>query len=212
MDAEFWHRKWALNEIGFHESTPNPLLVTHFPALSLAQGSRLFLPLCGKSLDIHWLLARGYRVCGVELSQRAVEQLFAELALVPAIAAIGAMTRYSAPNIDIFAGDIFNLTRSDLGPVDAIYDRAALIALPEAARTRYAAHLADITAKAPQLLVTLDHDQSQIAGPPFSVNRAEIGRHYARDYEIAQLAGADVPGGLKGKVPASETVWLLRKR
>jgi thiopurine S-methyltransferase len=212
MDAEFWHRKWALNEIGFHESTPNPLLVTHFAALSLAQGSRLFLPLCGKTRDIHWLLARGYRVSGVELSTLAVEQLFAELGLVPEIAAVGAMTRHSAPNIDIFAGDIFALTRGNLGPVDAVYDRAALIALPEPSRKRYAAHLMEMTGGAPQLLVTLDYDQGQIAGPPFSVDRAEIRRHYADDYEIAQLAGADVPGGLKGKVPASENVWLLRKR
>jgi thiopurine S-methyltransferase len=212
MDEQFWHRKWASNEIGFHKSDVNPLLVTHFGALSLVQGSRLFLPLCGKTRDLHWLLAGGYRVCGVELSRIAIEQLFAELGVAPEIAAIGRMTRYSATGIDIFVGDVFDLSRGDLGPVDAIYDRAALIALPAPARDRYADHLMVITDRAPQLLVTLDYDQSLIDGPPFSVDRAEIDRHYAGSYAVRQLASAEEPGGLKGKVPATETVWLLTRR
>jgi thiopurine S-methyltransferase len=122
------------------------------------------------------------------------------------------MTRYSAANIDIFAGDIFELTPGELGPVDAVYDRAALIALPESSRNRYAAHLMEITGTAPQLLVTLDYDQSLVAGPPFSVERAEIVRHYGTYYALTQLAGADLPGGLKGKAAASENVWLLTRR
>jgi thiopurine S-methyltransferase len=212
MDEQFWHRKWELNEIGFHKSEANPLLVTHLGALSLVQGSRLFLPLCGKTRDLHWLLAGGYRVCGAELSSIAVEQLFAELGVAPEIAAIGRMSRYSATGIDIFVGDIFELSRGGLGPVDAIYDRAALIALPAAVRDRYADHLMAITDRAPQLLVTLDYDQRLIDGPPFSVDRAEIDRHYAGSYAVRQLASAKEPGGLKGKVPATETVWLLTRR
>jgi len=209
MDEQFWQRKWERNEIAFHEPAPNPLIVTHFGALSLPEGSRVFLPLCGKTLDIHWLLSQGFRVAGAELSPVAVDQLFAELGVTSDLTPEGKMTRYSAPGIDIFVGDIFNLSRAMLGPVDAVYDRAALIALPEPVRTRYAAHLMDITGRAPQLLVTLEYDESRMEGPPFSVTQAEISRHYAQNYDVRQLAGADVKGGLKGKAPATETVWLL---
>jgi thiopurine S-methyltransferase len=212
MDEEFWHRKWASNEIGFHKNDVNPLLVTHFRALSLAQGSRLFLPLCGKTRDIHWLLAQGYRVSGAELSAIAIAQLFSELGVAPEIAVIDRVTRFSAAGIDIFVGDIFDLSRAELGAVDAIYDRAALIALPAPVRDRYADHLMAITGRAPQLLVTLDYDQSLIDGPPFSVDRAEIDRHYAQSYAVRHLASAEEPGGLKGKVPATEHVWLLTRR
>jgi thiopurine S-methyltransferase len=210
MDAEFWHRKWERNEIGFHNSEAHPLLVTHFGALSLPKGSRVFLPLCGKTRDIYWLLVNGYRVAGAELSAIAVEQLFAELGATPDLAEVGTLRRFSADGIDVFAGDIFALSRDMLGPVDAVYDRAALVALPEDMRGRYAAHLAEITSRAPQLLISFDYDQSLLAGPPFSVPGDEIARLYRGAYQPARLGSAEVEGGLKGKCPAQEVVWLLR--
>jgi len=45
MDANFWHRKWEESDISFHQNEVNPLLVQHFKTLSLAKGSRVFLPL-----------------------------------------------------------------------------------------------------------------------------------------------------------------------
>jgi thiopurine S-methyltransferase len=123
---------------------------------------------------------------------------------------MGEMRRYSAEGIDVFAGDIFALSRDMLGPVEAVYDRAALVALPDEMRGRYAAHLADITCRVPQLLISFDYDQSLLDGPPFSVPGDEIARLYGKTYEPARLGSADVAGGLKGKCPAEETVWLLR--
>jgi thiopurine S-methyltransferase len=212
MEASFWQSKWERNEIGFHNAEAHPLLVAHFGALALAAGSRVFVPLCGKTRDIHWLLANGHRVAGAELSRLAVEQLFAELGVTPAVTEAGAMHRYGADGIDIFAGDIFALSGEMLGPVDAVYDRAALVALPPGMRSRYAAHLARITGRAPQLLISFDYDQSLLDGPPFSVAGDEIARHYDAAYDIRQLARVAVDGGLKGKCPADETVWLLKKR
>src|SRR6267154_6543964 len=114
MDGSFWHRKWDRNEIAFHERAANPLLVTYFSDLSLPEGGRVFLPLCGKTLDIHWLLSHGYRIVGSELSKVAVEQLFSELGVEPNMTVVDQITRYSANNIDIFVGDIFGLSRSRL--------------------------------------------------------------------------------------------------
>ena len=83
MEEKFWHDRWQNNQIPFHKVEVNPLLVRNLPALELASGARVFVPLCGKSLDVHWLLAQGYRVAGAELSRIAVEQLFAELGVIP---------------------------------------------------------------------------------------------------------------------------------
>ena len=208
MEPSFWHDRWERNQIGFHEAQVNPLLVAHFDSLALSAGSRLFVPLCGKTLDIHWLLSRGHRVAGAELSEIAVQQLFADLGVTPLRTAAGHLTRYSAPGMDIFQGDIFDLSRRDLGTVDAVYDRAALIALPEPLRSRYARHLVEITDHAEQLLICIAYDQSVLAGPPFSVSGAEIGRLY-HGYVRTALGSAQVPGGLKGKCPAADCAWLL---
>lgn len=211
MDTQFWHDRWASNEIGFHKSEANPLLVKYVDELSLATGSRFFLPLCGKTLDIGWLLSRGYRVAGAELSAIAIEQLFAQLGVTPTITRAGTLDHYRAPQLDLFVGDIFRVTPELLGPVDAIYDRAALVALPQDMRARYAAHLATLTAHAPQLLISFEYDQRVMEGPPFSVSEEEIRQHYGQRYDITVLTSLDVPGGLKGRCPATERVYLLAK-
>ena len=210
MEPNFWHQRWANNETGWHDGKPNPLLLKHFKDLSLGKGRRVFLPLCGKTLDIAWLLSNGCRVAGAELSQLAIEQLFMDLGLQPDVSVAGDVQQWSAKNIDIFVGDIFALTRKLLGPVDAVYDRAALVALPEQMRPGYTVHLTEITNRAPQLLICYDYDQRVMAGPPFSISKEEVHRHYGERYEITLLASVDVAGGLKGKCPSKEIVWRLR--
>ncbi len=209
MDSTFWHQKWEKNEIGFHQRAVNPLLAEYINALSLTEGARLFLPLCGKTLDIAWLLSKGYRVAGAELNKPAVEQLFIELGVEPRISKLGNLDCYSAENIDIFVGDIFDLSRETLGCVDAIYDRAALVALPDEMRKQYRSHLLEITRIAPQLLLTFEYDQTVMQGPPFSISCDDVKQYYSDNYSLSLLKQIDVPGGLKGKCQASETIWLL---
>jgi len=209
MEAAFWHERWARNEIAWHEKAVNPLLHRHFHRLALAAGARVFVPLCGKTRDIHLLLECGYRVAGVELSELAVEQLFADLGLTPTISQQGALRRYRVDTIDVFVGDLFDLTPALLGPVAATYDRAALVALPPAMRERYTAHLKSLTAQAPQLLICFDYDQSRMAGPPHAVPAAEVFRHYGHDYTLTLLDVLPVAGGLKGQCEATEHVWWL---
>jgi thiopurine S-methyltransferase len=212
MDSHFWHERWAANEIGFHQNEVNTNLAEHFAKLTLVEGSRVLVPLCGKTLDIAWLLSQGYRVVGVELSRQAVDQLFSDLGQTPRISTIGTLEHLSVDHLDIYVSDVFDLTAAILGPVDAIYDRAALVALPPELRIRYTRHLMEITTKAPQLLISFEYDQTLIDGPPFSVTSEELRRHYGDVYGIKLLATADVPGGLKGQCPATESVWLLTRR
>lgn len=210
METNFWHQKWQRGDIGFHQAQANPLLVQHLECLQLQPGARVFLPLCGKTLDIAYLLDLGYRVAGAELSEIAIEALFQSLNLRPNIQQVGTLKHYSGPSLDIYTGDIFNLDAQALGNVEAIYDRAALVALPEDMRKRYAAHLVVISRGAPQLLISYTYDQSLIDGPPFSITTDEVERLYGDNYRPTVLATYEVEGGLKGKVPATETVWLLK--
>ncbi|MEM9673699.1 MAG: thiopurine S-methyltransferase [Bacteroidota bacterium] len=210
METNFWLNRWENNQIGFHESEANPLLVKFFSGLSLENGSRVFLPLCGKTRDIAWLLSQGCSVVGAELSQLAIEQLFAELHAEPKITQQGKLRHYHTKNLDIFVGDMFHLTGQTLGPVDAIYDRAALVALPQETRQRYTAHLMEITESVPQLLITYEYDQSHMDGPPFSISSEEIDRHYAQYYEVKHQSRTEVTGPLRKRVAAQEEVWLLK--
>lgn len=210
MDPSFWHQRWQENNIGFHKSEANPTLVKYFGELALTKGSRVFVPLCGKTLDIPWLLSEGYRVAGSELVEIAVEQLFDQLDIQPEISRIGEVNLYHAEDIDIFVGNILDVSAEILGWVDGVYDRAALVALPAEMRQRYTAHLMKITGQAPQFLITYEYDQMAMAGPPFSVDQGEVMGHYGDSYDLTLITSTDVVGGLKGQCAAKENVWLLR--
>lgn len=190
MEADFWHQRWERGEIGFHKSRVNPLLIRWWPALGDVRS--VLVPLCGKSLDMLWLCKQGLQVMGVELSRQALEA-FAEENVVPLHwQHTETFDIASAPGLQLYAGDFFAADYRHLAGVEAVYDRAALIALPQHMRLRYIEHLRSRLPPGWQmLLVTLDYDQSERAGPPFSVDDAEIHMLFA-GCQIEQLAEADV--------------------
>jgi len=210
MEASFWYEKWEVGQIGFHQNKPHDLLVKHIDKLSLEKNARIFLPLCGKTLDIAYLLENEFRVVGIELSEIAINALFEGLQISPEISTIANFKRYQAKNIEIYMGDIFDLNADQLGTIDASYDRAALIALPLETRQRYSEHLANITRNAQQLSISLEYDQSIMNGPPFSVSNTEMKQHYAKQYDMKCLESNIDEKGLKGKIPATESAWILR--
>jgi thiopurine S-methyltransferase len=207
MEADFWHNMWETNKIGFHLPDTNTLLINNFSKLELTQCSRVFIPLCGKTHDIKWLLDKGYKVVGVELSQIAINDLFNSLDIRPTIENKGTIIHYSATNIDIYVGDIFELDKEILGEVDAIYDRAAIVALPSNLREKYTKHLCELTNNKKQLLITLDYNQSLRNGPPFSVPQSDIEKYYKDIYDL-QIVEVQNEDGFKG-VEIKERVWIL---
>ncbi|HJU06369.1 MAG TPA: thiopurine S-methyltransferase [Nitrospiraceae bacterium] len=175
MEPEFWHQRWASNQIGFHEGQVNAYLARHYAQLGLAPGETVFVPLCGKSVDLRWLADQGLHVLGVELSPIAVESFFAEQGLTPRTSKEGAFAEWESGPIRLLCGDFFALTSAHLAGVQAVYDRAALIALPPERRADYVAHLGRLLPDARRtLLVTLEYPQVQMQGPPFSVAEREV--------------------------------------
>ncbi|MBL4670774.1 MAG: thiopurine S-methyltransferase [Arenicella sp.] len=210
MDAKFWHKRWATNDIAWHERSGNTLLVEHFKALSLKLSGRVFVPLCGKTRDIAWLLGQGYKVVAIELSEMAIEALFQQLGMKAEVSQAGSLTRYSASNLEVFVGDFFSLSSEVIGSVDAVFDRAALVALPMEMRLKYTQHLAKITVNSEQLLIVFEYQQNLMDGPPFSISIDEINLHYKKYYSASQLSSVDVSGRLRGDFAAQENAYLLR--
>jgi thiopurine S-methyltransferase len=190
MQPEFWYKKWDSGQIGFHLPDVNPYLQRHWAVPATA---RVLVPLCGKSLDLAWLAGRGHQVLGIELSEKAIEDFFSEQQIQPQISEKGAFKVYRSAPIELWCGDFFALTPSDVADCAALYDRAALIALPSAMRERYVAHLQQILAPGVQgLLITLDYDQAQMSGPPFAVGDEEVRRLLGGAWQVQVLEEQDV--------------------
>jgi len=193
MEPDFWHQRWRENRIGFHMEKPLPLLLRHWPSLRLPEGSRVFVPLCGKSLDMAWLAAQGHRVLGVELSELAVRQFFEERGLEPAVSDGRHGTHYVAGPYELIRGDAFALDAEALAGCAAVYDRAALIALPPDLRRRYAETAwRTLPPGCTGLLVTLEYPQEQKDGPPFSVEEAEVRALLEPRWDVALLERRDI--------------------
>ena len=217
MHPEFWHQRWADNQIGFHQETPTPLLLKHWPSLNVAPGAQVFVPLAGKSLDMAWFASQGYGVLGVELSRLAVEQFFAEHGLHPDIRETRYGRHYAAGGIELIHGDAFALDAEALRDCAAVFDRAALIALPPQLRQRYATELyARLPSGCRGLLVTLEYPQGERAGPPFSVPQDEVISLYSRDWQVHLLERRPIPPehpGYVGGVSQLDTAaYALHRR
>lgn len=170
MEKEFWHQRWRQGQIGFHSDQVHWALTRHWASLAHAQGEPVLVPLSGKSLDMHWLRDHGHPVHGIELDPIAVRDFFAEWGRQPQ--ALDTVTTelaaYRADDVVLWQGDFFDYRPAQT--FTAFYDRAALIALPPEMRVAYIGHLRRcLKAGAGGLLVTLEYDQKQKEGPPFSV-------------------------------------------
>jgi thiopurine S-methyltransferase len=193
MQPQFWLERWRTGQIGFHQSSVDRTLRRHWPALGLGAGDRVFAPLCGKSLDLLWLRDQGLEVVGVELAPAAVESFFRENGLPARRRESEAFDVYDAPGLRLLRGDFFAVTPALLGPVDAVYDRAALISWAPALRDGYVEHLAKLMSPGqPMLLITLEYLQSQMAGPPFAVPGEEVARLYGRGFDVREIARQDI--------------------
>ena len=215
MEKDFWLERWKNEQIGFHEQEANTFLTEYWQALHLVSGSKVFVPLCGKSVDMQWLRSQGHPVIGVELSEKAAQDFFKENGYTATFAKVNKFDCYAANKIEIKCGDFFDLSKSDLPSVKAVYDRASMVAMPPEMRQRYVQHMAKILPSKTQiLLITFDYPPEEMQGPPFAVSPANVEALYREYAEIRQLAETDVlPQNprfkSKGLTRLHESVFLL---
>jgi len=192
MDPEFWHERWTKGEIGFHQDDFNTHMQAFTDRLGLNPGEHIFVPLCGKSLDLLWLLQRGYRVSGAEISPQAVREFFSWNHIEPRITPIPGGELFEAEGVAIYRADFFATTFPGMPRIDAVYDRASLVALPPHMRKTYAAQMLGLIEPGVRtLLVTLDYPQHEMQGPPFAVTLDEVDTLYAAKCRVEKLHSED---------------------
>jgi thiopurine S-methyltransferase len=189
MDVKYWIEKWNTGDLGFHQTEVEANLLKHFTSLSPGV---VFVPMCGKSFDMVWLASKGWKVIGVEVSPIACKTFFEQNKISYETKERADFVVYLSEKIDIWCGDFFKTNSVDLTGITAVYDRAALIALPKDLRMRYAAHLtenllAKSNSRIEMLLIALEYPQEKVQGPPFSVEASEVRELYSKTFVVEEL-------------------------
>lgn len=218
MDPDFWQTRWRSNQIGFHQLEIHPDLRRFYPRLAPRGGGRIFVPMCGKSLDLLWLHGQGLAVLGVELVPQAVDAFFQENALAAQHRLEAVFRRSQWESLEILCGDYFLLGKEELRGVTMVYDRGALEAMPPAMRQGYARHLGQLVEAGTRFLVVAhEYDQEEMAGPPFSIPHSELAALYAASFTIEPLSRRDTLADTptlrqRGLTWLRENAYLLVKK
>lgn len=183
-----WHSYWTRKKPGFHEAKVNQYLHQYLPLFDLKSQDSIFLPLCGKAYDIHWLAQQGFNVVGVEISAVAIKSFLEEFRLDYEVSAEEHFVVYRAHNITLYQGDFMHMEAGQLAHCKLVYDRASIVAIESFNRESYASQLLKIIpAGIPMLMVTLQYDQHIMSGPPYSVAVAEIKSYFEPSYRVTHL-------------------------
>ena len=218
MKPEYWIEGWQQGRRGFDQGDPHRWLPEHWSTLGVAADATVLVPLCGKSVDMVWLAEQGHSIIGVEVSEIAVHEFFEMVGLTPDVSQVGPLSLYRAGPYELWRGDLFELPAAIFDRVDAVYDRASIVALPPDIRRRYAEVLTtQIRPEAPWYLVSFTYDQNEMDGPPHSVPPAEIDVLFGEEFEIETLVDESVinraiPFQERGLTAMRETLSILRRR
>jgi thiopurine S-methyltransferase len=210
----FWSERWRQGAIGFHEGAANDLLVASVAELERGRGKlRILVPLAGKADDMAWLADRGHEVVGVEFVIDAVEAFFAArgVDLGSIVTRLGSLDAFAHGGVTMLCQDFFRLTAEDIGNFDALYDRAALVAVEPAMRARYVEvcrALCKPDARA--LVIAMSYDQSKTGGPPWSCDRDQVLALFPNARALQTRSVPTSPRLTAAGVPAlEETAYLV---
>lgn len=211
-----WQSRWQEGRIGFHLPEYNKQLLKYWSELEVDKSCPVFVPLCGKTLDLVWLRQQGHEVTGSELIEMAVKAFFEEQDVEPDIEQQGELCRWRYSGLGLIQGDFFAIPASSIN-ASVFYDRAALIALPESMRKQYVVQLLNAAPAIEQgLLITVEYEQSQMTGPPFSVSEQEVRSLYSDLFDVQLLTREDTNVSPKmksaGLTAMTESVYKLVKK
>lgn len=189
MNKKNWLEKWKKKETKFDQMQVNPYLIKYEKIFESLEGKKIFIPLCGKSIDILWFLTHGAEVIGVEFSEVAIETFLSENNLIYKKVDKHPFIFYHADSLKFICGDLFQLEKNDVGEFDWIYDRASLIALDDMARVQYANKIFQLSSNQSKMfLITLSYGTTTLEPPPYSVTDEEVYSLFSKNFQIATLS------------------------
>ena len=198
---KYWTDSWKEGNTGWHREEVNEYLIKYVDELTGGRSNiRVFLPLCGKSVDMLWLADQGHTVVGVELAKQGIESFFTENNLNFTVESVKMAAggepvevyKCKEKQITIFCCDLFTLKEEDVGgKFDAIWDRGSLVAIVPSAGDRgkrYTKKMHSLLANdGNYMLESLYYEVDRGSQPPASISDELRNEIYGEDFETKEL-------------------------
>ncbi|KAK3735884.1 hypothetical protein RRG08_041071 [Elysia crispata] len=160
--CSYWTKRWENNQIAFHKTEVHRMLIKHQKMLSSnGKPKNVFVPLCGKTLDLKWLADQGIKTVGLDIALIALQQVFTESGLewketnVPLLGADGKLLSSKDGELKLYCGDMMKFSEDIAGTFDAVWDRGCIVALERENLKRYVQIIKNILKPGGRILVEL---------------------------------------------------------
>ncbi|KAK3103080.1 hypothetical protein FSP39_016310 [Pinctada imbricata] len=138
---------------------------------------KIFVPLCGKSVDMKWLYDQGHEIVGIEGAETAVQQFFDESKISFTTSSIkdGILKLYQSDDgrIRLYVGNYYNIDMTGENNFLFIWDRGSLEAIDKSDREKYVKLMTSLMSPGCRLLLEVA-DRDDDMGPPFCIDKEEI--------------------------------------
>ena len=214
LPTSYWSERWHQDDAFWHQQEVNAHLLHNLHALDAVKATappgrrpRIFVPLCGASVDMLYLHQQGWHVVGLDAVEQPLRSFVHDhqphlqhVRDVPVSQGSG-VVHIAAEHLDLFGVDYFSadVTAALLGgAVDAVWDRGSFVAIGVKQREAYVAKVLQLlTARSEQpnwLLNAFDYNlDSAMVAPPHSLPREDIerllGAHAGRIESLDQHSG-----------------------
>ncbi|XP_069140474.1 probable thiopurine S-methyltransferase isoform X1 [Argopecten irradians] len=187
-----WLNNWESDCTPWHMSDVHEGLANHYDILvnKPAAKNKIFVPLCGKSVDIKWLADRGNEVVGVEAAEMGLVEFFTEQNIeysveeVPSVK--GKLFRSRDNKIRLYFCDIFDFSADIESGFSGVWDRGSMEALEFDDRKRYFKLMKSlISPDTGYLSEIVERDLGK--GPPYCVTADEIEASFGSGCKVTKL-------------------------
>ncbi|XP_072026650.1 probable thiopurine S-methyltransferase [Amphiura filiformis] len=193
-----WVTQWENGRTKFHKSAVHPMLLKHIDRLVEGKDKpRFYLPLCGKSVDLKWLLDRGYAVIGCEIAELGIQQFFEEHDIKYKTEKMteieGTVYKGTDDDITIYSCDFFKLTSAIMSKVDCIWDRGSMAAINPEDRQKYSEVIIELMKPDSRYLLDMFQlEHHTFAGPPHNFEPEDAQKLYGTKCTVEHLENVNV--------------------
>lgn len=201
MTVGMWKECWNTPNVEFHNPQLNELFVKYHQRMLTRPGMRIFVPLCGKAVEMKWLVDHGHKVVGLEAAPVPCKAFFEENGIPYNVKEMKGIhgEKYESldHNIVIYSCDFFLFTADICGEFDGIWDSGGLNSMDVEDREAYIRRIRTLMGKGCVNLTEFVNFDKSMVDITWSMTKEELQKVFGEGFIVEDLNEMAAPQRLK---------------